>query len=778
MKTDLGKCKKLLDSGLSLVCVGNNKIPNFPWKDKQTSQYSKDIFEKDYNYSGGIIKKNGEEIPATAGVGIITGFNGLEVFDIDLKIFKTLKEQQDFWAEYISFLRDNILDFDDKFVIYKTINGGYHILYQCAVIGGNAKIAKLKGHSEAIIETRGIGGYVFVYENKVSKKSYFELQEISQLDREVLFSVSKYYDYVEEKDILIPEKLYVETNTSETTPWSDYNNKTSIFDVIGSEFDIIKQLSDKYIIRRHGATSPHSGYVYKNSGCMYLFSTGTIYPNEKLISPFTAFTYKYHNKDFSSAAKDIYKKGFGSRVIKVVPELQIDPPVDYGNIEFPLDIFPKEIQNYMIQCRDTLDNSIDYMGCSFLWMLSVIIGNSVKIQVKPGWVEPATVWMTVVGKAGIGKTPSISSIVFPLQKENNREIKKFVKSYDKFNEFMELDKKDRENTEQIKRPKKTQFIADDITLEALVDLHEENKNSVGVFKDELAGWIKDMNKYRAGSDLEFWLSTWSAKSVSLNRKTAKSAFVAHPLIPVLGGIQPGIFDSFYNDENKDNGFIDRMLLCYPDLTVEEYNDRELDFSTINWYNDYMVAFYNNIKQLVVEFDTDDEIKPMIAIMDSEAKIEWKRIFNKITAQQNDDGENEYMKSMLPKQKSYIPRFALLISCVTKFNNSESKDRLTHICKSDLIAAEKLSDYFIKMAKKIKISSTEINDIKQMLRLNVSKPKHEQFLALYQVNPNLNRSEVAEKLGVSRKTIQQWVNKCNPTVTQVTPKNVLKSVVNS
>lgn len=756
MKADLGKCKKLLDSGFSLVTVGKDKVPNFPWKKLQTDPHIKSEFEKNYNYSGGIIKKSGEEIPPTTGIGIITGYNGLEVVDIDLKIFTTLKEQQDFWVEYIGLLKDHILDFDDKFVIYKTVNGGYHILYRCETIEGNLKIAKLKGHSEAVIETRGNGGYVFIYENQVSKKSYFEIQEISPLDRDALFYISRYYNYIEEVDKIIPLSMSKQVSEIDVPVWEDYNAKTNIFDIISDGFDIIKNISDKYIIRRHGATSPHSGYVYKNSGCMYLFSTGTIYPHEKLISPFTAYTIKFNNGDFSQAAKDLYKQGFGSRIINQVVELKKQPIIK--NIDFPLDVFPVELQNYMLQCADTLDSSVDYMGCSLLWTLSVIIGNSVKIQVKPGWIEPATIWMTVVGKAGIGKTPSISNMVFPIQKENNLEIKKFVKSYDKFNEFMELDKKDRANTEQIKRPKKTQFVADDITLEALVDLHEENKNAVGVFKDELAGWIKDMNKYRAGSDLEFWLSTWSAKSVSLNRKTAKSAFVAHPLIPVLGGIQPGVFDTFYTEENKDNGFIDRMLLCYPDLIVEDYNDAELSYDVINWYSDYVTAFYRDVRAKIVAFDNYDEIQPHIALMAPNTKVEWKRIFNKITAMQNDDEENEYMKSMLPKQKSYIPRFALLLNCLNIFDRSGDISEMRTITVKSMLDAERLSDYFINMAKKIKISSNEIADIKKMLRITENKTDFEKFTAMYKLNPDLNKKELAERMGVSRKTIYEWVKK--------------------
>ena len=757
-KTDLGKCKKLLDSGLSLVCIGDKKIPNFPWKIRQTEAYTKEQFEKDWAYSGGIIKKDGSEIPATGGVGIVTGYNGIEVFDIDLKIFASLKEQQDFWNEYVKFLSDNINDFEDKFVIYKTVNNGYHIIYRCAKIGGNEKVAKLKGHNEAIIETRGIGGYVFIYENQVSKKSYYEIQEISELDRDVLFSVSRFYNYIEEKDQVIPEAhKKFDIPAIEVPTWVDYNNKTNITDVLGNEFTIIRNLSDKYVIRREGATSPHSGYIYKNSGCMYLFTTGTIYPNEKLLSAFSVYTYKFHNGNFSQAAKDLYQKGFGSRLIKPVQELKEKIEVNKADLVFPIEVFPQEIQAYMILCQKTLDSSIDYMGCSFLWVLSIITGNAIKCQVKTGWIEHSTVWFSVVGKAGIGKTPSIANIIYPLQKVNSREQKKYIKHNEKYQEYMALDKKDRINTEAIKKPRKTQFIANDITLEALVDLHEENKNAIGLFKDELAGWFKDMNKYRAGSDLEFWLSTWSGKSVFLNRKTAKSSFVESPLISVLGGIQPGVLDSFYTEENKDNGFIDRMLLCFPDLLVEEYNENELNPGILTWYSDYVIAFYDGIKSKVLKFNNDDEIDPIIAKFSTDAKKEWKRIFNDITGQQNSDEENEYMKSMLPKQKSYIPRFALLINTLDWYNSNGYSD-LDIISKESILAAEKLSKYFIAMSKKIKINSAEVNDIKKYIRNNDSKTSYEKFKELYAINPEINKSELAEKLGISRKTLYQYIAK--------------------
>jgi len=304
------------------------------------------------------------------------------------------------------------------------------------------------------------------------------------------------------------------------------------------------------------------------------------------------------------------------------------------------------------------------------------------------------------------------------------------------------------------KPIKKQFIANDITLEALIDLHQENDNAVGVFKDELAGWFKDMNKYKQGSDLEFWLSSWSGKSVNLNRMTRAGSFVASPLIPILGGIQPSIFNSFYTDENKDNGFMDRMLLSYPNLKVEEYNDNEMDYKLIDWYNNRIINFFETVKYKILEKDADGKIVPKILTFSDEAKKEWIRIFNEITKNQNSESENEYMKSMLPKQKSYIPRFALLIHTFNGIGiDGYNFDKIS---KDSILKAEKLSKYFIAMAKKIKIDSIENSEIKKILKNNDTKSNKDKFAILYKANPELNKNEVAEQLGVSLQTIYKYI----------------------
>lgn len=735
--------KKLVDSAFSIIPVDENKCPIGSWKKYQTEARTK------------------EEIDSLNSplYGLITGYKNLEVIDVDLKVFSTLQEQNDFWNEYLSFLKDNIDDFDLKFVIYKTKRQGYHILYRCEKIQGNTKIARLKDHKEAVIESRGIGGMVVIYENKISKLSYSEIQNISERDRDIIWSISKTYNHIEENTIEEPKIKQNTFNESIIKPWEDYNQKVSIFDIISDDVKVVRNLNDKYIIKRIGSENPTSGSVFKSNGCMYLFSTGTIYPHEKLITPFIAYTYKYHHGDFTAAASKIYKDGYGTRNVKKEPEIEKRelPKLNENDLIFPIDIFPKPIQSYILECNETLDSSIDYMGCSLLWLISVVVGNSIQIEVKKGWNETATIWLAVVGKAGLGKTPSIHNIIKPLLAANNKEIKNYIKQSDKYQHYESLSAKEKKEHEEIQKPNKTQFIANDITIEALVELHQENKNSIGVFKDELAGWFKDMNKYREGSDLEFWLSTWSGKAISLNRKTAKSSFVDKPLVSVLGGIQPSILNAFYTEDNKDNGFMDRMLLSYPNLDIEKWNDKEMNYDTIQWYNDSIISFYEIIKHKVVEYDDDGDVKPKIATIPPESKKEWIRVFNEYTDIQNSDDENEYMKSMLPKQKSYLPRFALLINAFNSFFDPEHKIDALTISKESILSAEKLSKYFIAMAKKIKINSIETNEIKTVIQSNKNKTTKEQFMELYKKNPDLNKKEVSENLGVSIRMIYKYIN---------------------
>jgi hypothetical protein len=145
---------------------------------------------------------------------------------------------------------------------------------------------------------------------------------------------------------------------------------------------------------------------------------------------------------------------------------------------------------------------------------------------------------------------------------------------------------------------------------------------------------------------------------------------------------------------------------------------------------------------------------MTAKFSEEARKEWVRMFNETTIIQNDENENEYLKSMLPKQKSYIPRFACLIHTFDEFFSEGGNTLL--ISKDSILKAEKLSKYFVATAKKIKVNSIEVSKIKNTIVANKGKTEKEKLFEIWKVNKKFNKVETAELLGISRVSIYAWI----------------------
>lgn len=729
----------LIEIGYNCMPIGSDKTPLVGWKKYQDEKInSLNDFSVNSDY-----------------YALICGFNDVECIDIDLKILPAKVDRDKFAKELFEMIDANIDDFKKRFVIKKTVNNGYHIIYRASNIEGNQKLATLENYTEAIIETRGLGGYICMYEKNVNN-DYKDIPLITDEERDIIIGVCRSFNQKHDKIVQIDHKTvrHYQTDDKSLTPWDDYNNKTNIFDIINDDFEQVGYKNDKILIRRYGAKSPHSGYVFNNNS-MYLFSTGTIYDAQKLITPFVAYTIKFHRGNFSAAASELYSKGFGDRKKPTLnKKIDIVPVKKTEKIVFPAEIFPDEIHHYMNECVRTLNNSIDYLGCSFLWLSSLVIGNALKIEVKKGWYEISTIWMAIVGEAGIGKTPSVDSIIRPLDVLNGEEKKRYKRDRENWDIYKALSKKEKQMMNEVKEPKRTQFIVDDVTIEALINLHAQNPNGVGVHKDELAGWFKDMNKYKEGSDKEQWLSSWSGKGISVDRITRQSDYIAKPILPVLGGIQPSIMSGFFTSENIDNGFIDRMLFTYPDLVVENYNESDMDNDLIRFYDDWVRLFHAEMRKITA-FDESNEITPNICTWSKDAKKEWMRCFNELTKKQNSDDTPEFLKSMLPKMKSYLPRFSMILNTIHAVHNGLDLLEISiHSVKSSM----KLVNYFIGMAEKLTLINTDNLETFEILNQKRGQTKYEKLKALYESGKDFNKSIVAKNLKISRTMLYKYIKK--------------------
>lgn len=305
MTTDKLKQALELTKDFSVIPVNPDKIPTVKtWTPYQTQKMSRGQL-KDIS-----LKTNPSD------VAIITGYENLQCIDVDTKIMDNEQEKVQFADSFFSLLRDHIPDFDNKIAVYRTRSGGFHLLFRCSEIEGNKKLARIKSKREALIETRGKYGYVVCYfENRVSSLDYSQIKEISPQERQIILFVCSMFDEVPEP-VEPPKKTYKKPLTG-LSAWDDFNQNTDVWQLIQDEFTIVGKRGKYTAIKRHGAKSKYSGYIFDNG--IYLFSTGTIYPAEKLLTPYHILAYKYNGGDIIKTAKELYKMGYGDRRGKIKP---------------------------------------------------------------------------------------------------------------------------------------------------------------------------------------------------------------------------------------------------------------------------------------------------------------------------------------------------------------------------------------------------------------------------------------------------------------------------
>ena len=143
---------------------------------------------------------------------------------------------------------------------------------------------------------------------------------------------------------------------------------------------------------------------------------------------------------------------------------------------------------------------------------------------------------------------------------------------------------------------------------------------------------------------------------------------------------------------------------------------------------------------------------LVLRLEEEAMVEFKRFHARVTDIENGDTENEYMKSMLPKMKQYVLRFALILQVLDTF---EMRERVHCINKDNILRAEALCNYFITMAKKVKVRAIDKRDMKAITRVE-GKSSKDKCMEIWKVNGKFNKKQAAELLDLTRQTIANWV----------------------
>jgi hypothetical protein len=305
-----------LKNNISIIPIAadGSKRPPFAWKVFQSQRANpgqvKKWFGSGFNYG-----------LAAIGGGVS---KDLEFMDFDnQEFFQRFKDACR--ATDLSFLLNRI----EKGYLEATPNG-FHLAWHCPEgVESNQKLAQIMvdGKPKAVIETRGEGGYAIIAPTfgKVhpSGKSYrlingsvATIQTITAQERKDLLYMARCFN-----EVLEPAKdfdKFVENDAKETggRPGDDFNTRATWESVLEPHgWKAVRHYGNgKIDWRRPGKKEGISATTnYAGSGLFYVFSSSTIFQQERGYSKFSTYALLNFNSDFSAAAKELANLGYGEQ---------------------------------------------------------------------------------------------------------------------------------------------------------------------------------------------------------------------------------------------------------------------------------------------------------------------------------------------------------------------------------------------------------------------------------------------------------------------------------
>ena len=311
----------------------------------------------------------------------------------------------------------------------------------------------------------------------------------------------------------------------------------------------------------------------------------------------------------------------------------------------PLDVFPAKLQDMVLALARQENYSIEYTMASLIAGASTAIGNSVNIRIRGGWISSPILYMILVGRPGMGKTPPLDFAFRPIRKLDAKAIKQFKADMEYYNSILENQKgKKDENSSLPPKPILKRTIISDFTPEALIRALDDNSRGIVVYVDEIMGMFNAVNQYSKGQLIEQLLTAFSGKPLDVSRCSMPIPIhVERPFINIVGTMQTTRVHELVDKGYKDNGLLDRIIFVYP--SSQEISDWQIDedsySSSFEKYSGLWEEVINKICE--IDFSSDesyDGILQNVLNFSQEASAyftDWRNSLIKNINQIKDDG---------------------------------------------------------------------------------------------------------------------------------------------
>jgi hypothetical protein len=220
-------------------------------------------------------------------------------------------------------------------------------------------------------------------------------------------------------------------------------------------------------------------------------------------------------------------------------------------------------------------------------------------------------------------------------------------------------KKDKERPEPGDPPGWRQIILDDATTEALTDAFDANPRGILWNRDEMAGFILDIDRYiqrDAGSKTRF-MSSYDSGPWKVNRRDkSKNSLIPHATLSIIGTVQPAVLPKIFSSFDAASGFLPRFIFIW---AIRETPPFWTDAIVSQESKSFLTELFNCLLHL--DFREDGE--PYLIKVGAQAKqlfVDW---FNIQAAEPWFKESTQVFEALLAKLRGQCLRLCLILHCL-------------------------------------------------------------------------------------------------------------------
>lgn len=361
------------------------------------------------------------------------------------------------------------------------------------------------------------------------------------------------------------------------------------------------------------------------------------------------------------------------------------PPVPPFSPEF----LPESFRPLVLDIAERMQVPMDFPGVASIVALAGCVNRRAKIQPKVldvSWSVVPNLWGANIGPPGFMKSPVLRTITLPLAQIEElwrSEYSGASSEYETAKEQAELrhqawreeSKRAFKNNEPppiqpdrtISVPVCKRLVLTDATCEKLHEILAENPAGVLVVRDELTGWLAQLERQGREGERAFLLQSWNGDApFTIDRIGRGSIYVPAVCVSLIGNIQPARLRCYLSDAlaggPTDDGLIQRFqLLVWPDPPKRwKLVDRRPDARAIAMAEKVFSSLANLSAEspAVMRFASDAQELFFAWLTELEGKI------------RGENGLSPFLIAHLSKYRSLMPSLAALFELADRAANGD------------------------------------------------------------------------------------------------------------